>query len=515
MNLNKAIPLSIMLLFYLVAQIFLWQQHSFPLIRLETDGIEYMTFATGKIFHLSPYHGPGYPLFIRLIHLILNVDLFSAAKLVSIIAGGLFIVVSWYLFYNLSNSKFVTVAALVFFTVNSVFLISCNAILSDALAVALLYTSFALLLKNTYYSKGLFFLAGIIGGLAYLTRYIYGLILIVPFLMVFSNRSEGTLTLRFFKAVEFVGGFFLVVSPWMVYLYIEKGNPFWNHNYLNIAFRMYHFGYGWNQFPDVGMYQSLFSVILRDPQVFFQTWISSIFDFPGELMKLYPMTGWVSIPGLIYFVMKPNAKKSIYIFIMLGFALVTSLFWYEKRFLLVFLPLVALLIAFGLSIIPDIVRHNRIVVKPPQIHLRWLALFTLFGISLYQTLPVVEYYREQATEYQDAATWLHAHAENGAVILAAKPHIPFFGQGIWADFRNFDLQHKQLKDLPCLLYLANPDYVVFDERYASVEFPQFNVLLDPSQNQFSDFLVTMVVFDQPQKLVLYRYNHNENVNQCP
>lgn len=83
---GSRLPLLGALALFLLAEAVLFHVHTFPLVRGETDGIEYMQASEEPIFQAHPYHGPGYPLAIRSVRA-LGVGPFAAGKAVSVAPG--------------------------------------------------------------------------------------------------------------------------------------------------------------------------------------------------------------------------------------------------------------------------------------------------------------------------------------------------------------------------------------------------------------------------------------------
>lgn len=83
-----------------------------------------------------------------------------------------------------------------------------------------------------YPRRRLWFAAGAVAGLAYLTRY-NGAALVpgaVAAAWILFGTRRGIL-----PALSFLGAFALVIAPWSLFLWAETGDPFWNQNFQNVA----------------------------------------------------------------------------------------------------------------------------------------------------------------------------------------------------------------------------------------------------------------------------------------
>ncbi len=499
---SKYFPLICIVVLFISLECYFSLLHTFPSIRKETDGIGYMERATAALFQVDPFHGPGYSWAIRLIHFISGLSLFSSAKLVSIISGTIFIILVYAVFSTTDTHRMAWKVSLLT-AISPVILQHSVMVMSDMLAAALMWGVIWLLIKNDPPQFKQFLLAGILAGFAYITRYMFIFMIVVPVIYIFIKGWNKKILL---DISAFYLGFLFVASPWLVFLWHTKGNPFWNMNYLNIAFKMYHGGKGWNTFPSVERFPSMMAVISSSPILFFKVWAETLIKLPLTTFKLIPVVGlFLGGIGFCVWVFHITVRKIVFLIAFIGYGLLVALVWLEPRFLIAFVPIVALGIIQSIELIPcrmSFKFSDKLFILPIQV----LVFYIIICIVAFHSVSNVYTWikAKQADEYVDCVSWLRSrHGDNTFRVMAAKPHIAFFAGMEYLRFREYDLQTKNMIQLREILKTVHPDYFVYDERYSSVEFPQFSSLLNT--NKIPSFLEVIHKFDMPKQLVLFKY----------
>lgn len=501
-------PILLILIAFLLCESYLFYYRSMPLTLGESDGIEYMQGATGPLFKIDDFHGPGYNWAIRLVHWT-GLDIFSSAKVVSIFFGALFLVATWLLLFSVVGTPNAIISTLLI-SANSVFLFPSTLILSDIMAASLMLMGLAVIVASKDARAKVFIFSGALCGLAYLTRYIYIMALAAPVLwLLFSPRSPGRLQ----RALLFYASFILVTAPWLVFVYREKGSPFWNLNYLNVAYAMYAperltaGGYAAAFKPH---FQGLLDVIRSYPGLFIKNWARNIFYLPWTSLKMFSLAGIFGIVGFFFWLKDRNWKKWFIGLIMLMYCLFLCMVWLEDRYLLLILPLTASFIPSGILalsgtiLLPSLKRVSLKSLRVPVRHV--VAVIFVTALAIMAAVNVRPYFDDEAPEYAIAAQWLSTQAKYGNVsIMAAKPHIAFLSNSQNRDFRDCMLQYVGEADLPQMLKVVHPTYFVYDERYASIVFPQFRRLLNTETNPYPGILEPALTIDSPKKIVVYKY----------
>ncbi len=505
--------LAILLIFgaFFIGTSFLLVRHSTPLARGETDGISYMMGAesilAGKGYY-HDFHGPGYSTAVALMMLLVK-DAFLAAKLISLIAGLVFLLASFRTTEVLFDRK-IALWTLVFLATNATVVRFSVTILSDMLAACLFMSALYFLVKD---ERLLFWvIAGALAGLAYLTRHVYLSIPIAVFVLslVRSHRSSNLA-----KAGIFLLAFLVVSTPWLLASYRRFGNPFHSLSYLNVAFAMYQHTRSWTVFPSAEEFPSLMSVVLSNPTLFLKTWAGNAFDllrFFVNVDKGSILTSFFFVPGLILIardIRRPLVTAFVVVFI---HSLLTSLVWIEERFVLPLIPfftvcsvyfLLSALIPERLGIDECFGAHINKLLARISLRKISLSLMLVLGLAV-TTISIPRYFSDEAAEYRDAAARIADSGDRGTRVMAAKPHIPYFSENTWIAFTSFSLHTAMPEELEKIVARAQPRYFVYDERYAAIEFSQFRYLLDPANILVPDSFIPLYESDTSPKIVVYR-----------
>jgi 4-amino-4-deoxy-L-arabinose transferase-like glycosyltransferase len=180
---------------------------------------------------------------------------------------------------------------------------------------------------------------------AYLTRY-NGIFVIVavPLIVILFDIYSVPPKQRIIAAAVFLILFMLFITPWGIHSLNEKGNFFYNRNYLNIAYEMFAKGkVGWDQYWNVeaSKYGSLAAVISADPGLFISTVAKNFYDhFVADMQLLVHWgIGGGFLAGLVgMFKQRPDSRQaSFYAFGALMF-MVLLLVFYGERFSMFLIP---------------------------------------------------------------------------------------------------------------------------------------------------------------------------------
>lgn len=492
---------------FLIVEIVFFQFHTLPATRPETDGIGYMLRASGPLFQLADFHGPCYSWAIRAAALV-GFDPFTAAKIVSIAAGAAFLILSWLIVASFSGPRDASVAIVLLAASPTVFL-GAASILSDMLAAACFLGSFALLVVPRRISALHFGAAGALGAFAYLTRSIYGTALLIPIVIVLLKPDGGALATSPRRVAAYFAAFALISAPWLIFVYAEKGSPFWSLNHLNLAFRMYREGQGWNAFPAGAAFGGTWDVIRSDPARFLSLWIRELAGAPSRILHLFPRLAIAAAVGCLLWLCRMNRAKLAYLLAVTPYLLAVSLVWHEARYYLIFAPLAAAFVATPITALPTLANRAKFPAFTPKATtsaaLQTAALAAAVGLCIPRTIQTAEQFlTDQAPEYSAAAEWLRKHGGPAISVMAAKPHIAFYSGARDIRFRDVRLQHATPTEIPGILERARPTYFVYDERYSAGEFPNLRPFLDENSAPLPELLTPVFVAESPRKIVVYR-----------
>lgn len=513
------LPIICIILCFLLIEGFLYYSHSVPFIRSETDGIGYMERATGSLFQLAPFHGPGYSFAIRLVTM-LGFDTFSSAKMVSIFFGLVFVFVSYLILLNLSTRRVAIVAAIII-ALNYSVIISSIMVISDMMAASLFLASLALLIlpKDSKIWKSFF--AGLLGGLSYLTRHPYILIAVIPFIQLLFEKDGNKRKKDFINIVFFFLGFVLIISPWCIFLYQVKGNPFWNQHHLNLAFSMYRGNQGWNAFPSEQQFSNLTEVILSNPRLFIMNLLRNLVQLPWKLITFLSWVGIFGGFGFFVWAKHLTSQKLSFLVACLLYGFVINLTWFDPRYYLPLVPLFSLSITYGLFLIPERISFSHLSGKMGRI-IRYIPLrktmliLSIVFLAYYSDKKIKLYFHDHSFEYLRSAKKLESYHLENVSLLTSKPHIPYFlnldkYKVKCIDYRSekIRLQSAKVEQFPEILRQVQPTYFIYDERYSGEEFPHFRIFLDPSKNPYPQLLEFVFQIDNPYRVVVYRYKKKQ------
>ncbi|MBD3385484.1 hypothetical protein GF407_11235 [candidate division KSB1 bacterium] len=490
-------------LFLLFASV-LYFRHQIPLISYEADAIGYMARAESSWLTAHPFHGPAYSWAIKIM-MFSGVDAFSAGKMISILSTLLLITCSWMLLDRKPLGFFIPFILVI----NPVLLSHSVLVLSDMMAAALFMA--VILLLGKYPESGIAMLfAGVTGALAYLTRSLYLFILLLPLLEWFfkTKPSSKIKHLSFFYI-----GFLVTALPWSLYLFIEKGSPFWNLNYLNILFKMEGLDQGWREFPYFDDNASL-SMVLSQPELFLKGWLKTLFALPKNIFKLFPHVGVLSALAVWFWIADIDRKKFFFILGLAIYSILIALVWITDRFLLVYLPLVAVLLKEAVVKTPKHLRFDASFKSAPSrliaaLPLQTLIMAMIFCITLALSLHnVPAFFNDEPTEFKQAAEWIEKQPQQPGTIMSAKPHIAYFSGAAYKSFRSSHLHMLSMQELVNLLNSIEPDYFIYDERYSLQAYPNLKSLLTPEKPEIPESFSAVHVIPGPKKLVIYRLESN-------
>jgi hypothetical protein len=195
-------------------------------------------FAGKEILSGTGYHGwPSHfwpPLFSLLIGLgSLVLPGFLAGKLISIFAASVLLFVAFLVAQEIFHRQELGVWVQVFLALSPIFVYETLEAHNHMLDSVLFMTGFYLFLRSLRDPKpGRFLIAGLVCGLAGLTRYTSYVLLALPiFVLIFKPRFRAAVT----SGVAFWIGFAVVSLPWWYANTLDNGSPIASWQHLNIC----------------------------------------------------------------------------------------------------------------------------------------------------------------------------------------------------------------------------------------------------------------------------------------
>jgi hypothetical protein len=288
-------------------------------------------------------------------------------------------------------------------------------------------------------------LAGLVGGLAYLTRY-NGLVLF-PILLgaAWLGRRQGS---RHGWALV-LGTWLVVCLPWLAYLAAKTGSPFWSLNHLLLAEEAYvgdpNLANSSRFVPEVG-FTGLGEVLRADPPQVLRTWAGNLPQhFLADWSKLAgwgwggaALAGWGLLGWSAW--RRRQVEARVVLFALSGvlvFLAVLPVF-YNVRFMIPLLPWWA--VGFGLlcSRLPGFWNRLRPGVHSLVPRTAWTVLALLAVVGMARHLVLVQAQDDLPTELVPLAQKARASGRefgSDTPLCARKPHlaaqlgVPFINMG--------------------------------------------------------------------------------------
>jgi len=374
--------------------------------------------------------GWGYPAAVALVSLF-GLETFRAAQLLALLAA----VAAGALLYRLHRSLLgpgVALASLFLLLCNHNFLVNTYEVGTDMFFFAIALASIALLLGRTNPGVRAILASGLLGGLAFSTRYnglflwpgALGLLLLV-------RTAEGPTALRLRRAGIWTAGFVAAALPWLIINAVHTGNPLTNSNYINVGYAVYGEG-NWDKYFYGSGHRigSFVDIVRQDPGRFASVMVKNTFDhLRRDLSELIPV-GWgiaAVLGGLLLLWERPGRRVAGYALLWALYFLTLIPVFYGTRFSL---PLLAfwLLLAAWPFVSPIVGKRIASVERSfPLRTFAFLALWMPTAIQAYQW-----------TEDPTNKEWVHAgpydvlpcvdflaQRGSGEALLARKPHVAF------------------------------------------------------------------------------------------
>jgi hypothetical protein len=287
------------------------------------------TFLEHGTLQIEEYRGPIYPIVLGLVRLLIG-DYFKAGIVLSVAAAAVLLGVLYFIASRLWNRP-IALWSVALTAFNPVFNHYSYEAGTDMLFAAMCFGAIYHVLQDNGVRAGIF------AAVAYLTRY-NGAFLLLPSVL---KR----------KRFWIIGTFLILIAPWGIRCWMEKGNFFYNKNYLNLAYNIYGEGKGWDNFwANPSIYQkftSFTSVITYDPGLFVKRMLSNVVNhFVKDTAQVTGIAQTIlAAIGLLF--LRPNRKQLLFFLFGLWMFAVNLLAFYSERFSLFLVPFYAVLAVIG------------------------------------------------------------------------------------------------------------------------------------------------------------------------
>src|SRR5258706_3518530 len=340
------VPLAVLMVGFLVIQAFLFIIHTVPTARTESDGIFYLFTSTGPLFSYNRWWGPGFPWAIRLFNL-LTQSPFTSAKLISLLSGILFIVCTYLVAMRIDGIRLALLTR-IFIAFNPDTTTFSSTIMSDMLAASLFMLSLTLIIVPDDIGPWHLLFAGLIAGGAYITRYAYAILLAAPVLYLIMQKDWRKYILG---AGLFYIGFIVVASPWTIFVWMEKGSPFYNEDYVNLTEK---FVAQFSTFsPPTRQFSGILDIITTYPVIFVESMAKSLLQMPSDVLTSISSVGIIGALGAFLWMKDLDRRKAFFLIINLLYLAILLLVLVQPRYILPVTPLVCMFVATSIIAIPD------------------------------------------------------------------------------------------------------------------------------------------------------------------
>jgi tetratricopeptide (TPR) repeat protein len=414
--------------------------------------------------------GPGYEVALALAGWVVR-DPLLAAELIAVLSATAALLL-WFHLLALRGGGRLALLAMLFLAVHPTFIRYGFSATTDALALMLQAAALFLLLAASGTRAPL--LAGMVAGLAFLTR--YSAIVLLPAGLV-AVAAGGTLQARRGRAaLLFALGFAAPVVPWTAWS-LAHGARFASQLHHNIAYDVFARSRGmvWDDYQEQlqPQFRSLWDVIARDPAAVLRRELFNVWDHLRlDAVKLMGMPMAIAAAAGTLFALGDGTARRLWPVLLVAALLFLSLVpaFYAERYSLALLPVHATLAAAAFAsplLALQIGRERGLWLKPLLVAVP-LALTAIQGqrtlARVLDQLPV---------EVLDASATLRRAARPGDRVVARKPHV---GWHAGVDVAPFPFAHT-LAELAAGARQERARWLFFSWPEAQLR-PEFSYLLD-------------------------------------
>jgi hypothetical protein len=390
---------------------------------------------------IDQFKGPVYQIVLAVFGFLFGMDFYPAGKFLNVLCASITLVFISKIFASIYNMR-AAVLIVLLVLVNSFFLKFTYEPGTDMLFLVFYTSAIYFLLKNKTPDPRNYFLAGLLSGMGYLTRYTaISLILTVVIIMTIAlianyRSSEKRTAAGILKPyVYYFIPLITMAVVWGIICLSRTGQFFYNMNYRNTAFTVHKTDQitpdEWTSRYE-GSFNSFSDVIFRD----FGKFVYKIFVvnfrtyFVDDLNVLLPLyLGILTAAGLLAFIVKFRThnlvQKFLFLFSFLFYIQILFTF-YSERFSLPLLPFYCFLIV-KLSDYDFLQRAN---LNVGRVKLFTLIILFLIGFTFSNSYSYIKdrinLVPVEIIGLSDLAKKTFGNELSGKTIMARKPHIAYY-----------------------------------------------------------------------------------------
>jgi hypothetical protein len=461
------------------------------------DELEYFEQAARLIPFVHNYYGPGYFFALRLVHMALPLDWFSAGKVVALLSLGAFLMACNALFGRILGERGRWLALLIL-AVNPQVLYGGYEVTNNMYAAAFLIAGIWMTTRTGVNDYRGWLLAGLLFGFAYLTRfssagYLLGALAGVWLLQApLKDKARVTALIAAGAAVPALG--------WALFLHAVQGFVPANFNFIHLTVALGRF----QSFSEMDQlareYGSLWGVIRSDhtvPLRLMALGVKEIIKFPFTMgFKIYFVLAGLLIPGLLIAVARRNMQAPWLLSFLAGLFLtgLAARGWGHY-----YVPI----IPFGVLLI---------VLAFEQLSQPWGAtarrLIAASLVAVVAGWTVVDTAQSFATrnwaEFGVARRYLEQRLVPGKDVVSSTAASLIYGSALtFVDHSKITTPDDPV-GLVDRLRQHGVTYLVISERHTLFEFPELRSLLDAVPRNVPDGLQRDTLITTPRRLAIYK-----------
>ncbi|UCE24387.1 MAG: glycosyltransferase family 39 protein [Candidatus Zixiibacteriota bacterium] len=452
------------------------------------DPIEYMEGAENLKEYDSPFHPPLYPAIVAGVRLITG-DVFWAGKLVSFLSGIAVVILTWMLGRTCFNSNRVALLAASLVVLSPVMIRYSYVVGSDMLGTALFLASvYVLAIAGRGSLKGLL-IAGVIGGLAYLTRSVFMAIVPAALLFIFF-ATPGRWGHRIAKSAWYLAAFVLTIAPWCIISIARHGNLN-NLNYANVAFAMFDTTDSWLLFETYAeQYGSAFALLINHPVEIARHMAGNALSFPIDIVvRQGYLAGLVALLGVFTWLRRPSPERIALLLSGATVVLLTLLAWMNPRFFVPVMPVILLFAAYftvnhlGRSLASYWPRGASTTALLSKVPLRRYAVALVVLVALVAVVIRVPdgFARDNVDDEKRAGLFLMQNTPEDAAILTCSRNLAWYADRPFVTMNLLGDVHPE--QLDSLVRSTGAHVLVYTKRHSTYTHPQLEFLLEPDDER--------------------------------
>ena len=428
-------------------------------------------------FIVDQYRGPVYQLFLAVTGFLFRYDYFSAGKFLNVMSASITLYFTSKIVGSIFNREgaFITVLLV---AVNQIFLKYSYTAGTDMLFLAFYTSSLYFILKNDELNFKNLLVAGVLSGLAYLTRYT-GISLIVFVVLVFLMHfyKKFNITHSFKKSFPaksltyYLIPVLILSSIWGIISYQKTGYFINNMNFQNTALTVYKPENMSNDewiHKHQNTFNSMRDVVFKELGTFAKKIFLNNFPlyFAKDMSRLLPKyLGILAVFGLIVFIIKlksQNLLEKYFLLASLIFYFQILLIFYSERFSLPLLPFYCFLIVKLFSY--DFLQRFNFNISKLRFYGIILFLLIIFNLtnSIIAVKTDINSGPKEILSVKDWSEKNYYKELSGKLIMARKPHIAYYLDmklSVTPYLENYNDFVQNIKN-------RNIDYVYVSEREA-------------------------------------------------